>query len=114
MVNKEQIFNGLIKYIDNEVMPHLPTHGKWMIGTSIVLISDRLDAAYNALLQSPYISMLGITSPDGMLDIGKLAGALSATANKYGKLQLNLPGLSSMNFSGEDVEMIRQYITGER
>lgn len=114
MVNKEQIFNGLIKYIDNEVIPHLPTHGKWMIGTFAFLLSSKYEQAFQMIMQTDMAEMLGIINPEGMVDIDKLADALMNSADKYGKLQLTVPGLNPMAFSREDVEMLKQYITGAR
>ena len=114
MVNKEQIFNGIIRYIDFEVMPHLPTYGKWLIGTYITLLSSRLESIYNELTQSPMIRNLDIVTPEGMLDIERLTEAVSENVNKYGKLTVTIPGLKPLTFTREDVTSLKDYITGAK
>ena len=114
MVNKEQVYNGIIRYVDNEILPNLPTYGKWLFGGYIVLIADKFDRIYTQLIQSPMISPLEVSTPDGMLDVGKLADALRISADKYGKISLTFPGLQPMYFTKDDITMLEQYITGVR
>lgn len=38
LATKEQFTNGLVKYIDNEVISRLDSSGKWVVGTISFLV----------------------------------------------------------------------------
>ena len=94
MVTKEQIINGLIQYIDNVVIPALPTQGKWILGTYITLSMTKVNEMYDKFITSKLITELGIVDSNGMVDAESLLDALQMNARKHGKLMLNFPFFS--------------------
>ena len=114
MVSKEQVFNGIIRYLDFEVMPHLPTYAKWGIGTYVTLLSGKFDKAYNAIIQSGALNIVDTATPEGLIDIDKLSVALAENANKYGKWTVTIPGLKPMSFNQDDIILLKEYIKGEK
>lgn len=112
MVTKEQIKNGLLRYLDAEVLPALPTSGKWVAGAAIILATSNFDRIYADLMTSPVIAALDI-SHDGLVDVDKLAGALKASAEKYGRMELSIPVIGRLYFSSDDVEKVKHAINSE-
>lgn len=112
MVNKEQLIKGVLLYADKEVMPHLPTVGKWGLGSIILLAQNKATNILDQLSINPFVMSLGVINCDGMIDIDLLSNALIQTANKYGKVELTIPMIGSMSFSARDVELLKTYVIG--
>lgn len=112
MITKEQFVNGLITYLDREVIPQLPTSGKWYVGTVAFLATTKTDIIFSQLQNTPMVKMLGIIDQEGLIDVDALATALKQSAEKYGKLQIIFPILGTMTFSSTDVDKLRTYMTG--
>lgn len=110
MVSKERFINGLLTYIDEEVIPSLPQSGRWGLGTLIVLMASRANGLYDSLVTNDFIKSLGIVGDGGTIDENRLADAISQSATKYGKLTLNVPMLGVLTFSADDVEKAKQII----
>lgn len=108
MITKEQFINGLVAYVDQEVLPHMSTAEKWIAGTAITLAVHKSEEILNALMTNSAIKALGLVSAEGLIDIDLLADALKVQAAKYGKMTINLPLLSPMTFSAEDIDRARE------
>lgn len=112
MVNKECFMNGILKYIDQEVIPELPTTGKWGIGTMVLLASDQYSHLLEELMTNSIIKSIGIIDSDGNIDIERLSNALKKSADKYGKMTLSIPVVGNLTFTANDVEKLKHYING--
>lgn len=113
MVTKEQFIIGILTYADQEIMPHLPTIGKWGMGTMMVLAESRTESIIDSLVNNPLAKSLGVVNDDGLIDCDELAKALCSSAHKYGKVQMVIPVIGTLTFSEEDVLVVKRYITGE-
>lgn len=103
---------GLMTYAEKEVIPHLSTAGKWGVGTVLVLMSGRAQSIIDELSTNEFVKMLSVVDDNGMIDESRLSNAVRQSADKYGKLQVNVPLLGTMTFSGQDIEMLTLYIDG--
>jgi len=52
MINQEQLVNGIIRYMDAEVMSVLPISGKWIAGTAVALASTKAGTVLNGLMNN--------------------------------------------------------------
>lgn len=110
MYSKEQILKGCIAYIDNEIMPNVPTYAKWIVGTYVTTMS--LDnAKIDELFHHPLVETLGIEH-NGLYDVDTLMNNLRTSARKYGKMELTFPMLGTMTFSEDDVNRLHNHIKG--
>lgn len=112
MTSKEQLKNGILTYVDREVIPHLPTAGKWGMGTVIILATSNYEQIYESLLENTIIKSLGVFDESGSVDTDRLAIALKKSAEKYGKLVISVPVIGTMSFSAQDVDKLYAYING--
>lgn len=112
MISREQLLNGIISYIDNEIIPQLPTIGKWGIGTLVTLSATRYNEIYNALIVNPLIKSLGIVDDNGSVDFDNVATALKKSADKYGKLIIELPVIGTLAFTADDIDKLSIYVIG--
>lgn len=112
MVTKEQFVTGIMTYAEKEVIPHLSTAGKWGVGTFIVLMTAKTQTIINELTSNELIRMLDIVDENGLIDEVRLSKALVQSAERYGKLQVNIPVLGTLTFNSQDIEMLTLYIDG--
>lgn len=80
MVTKDQIVNGLVQYIDNEVIPYLSTGGKWVLGSAVTLSLQNVDEIYKYICSTPYFRMIKVVDANGLIDFYKLCTALKENA----------------------------------
>lgn len=110
MVTRERLRDGMINYIDNEVMTSLPTAGKWIVGTAVTIIQSKYDEVIDGLMKNQMVKTLELVDENGMIDQNILLSALKLNADKYGEAVISIPLLGSMRFKPGDVEKLRQYI----
>lgn len=108
--NAEQIVNGIMRYADNEVMPKLPTAGKWVFGTAINLANNKVNNLIEGLQTNAIAKMLDIVDDNGNIDADALFQALKESADRYGVISIEVPLIGSMTFSTSDIDSIRGYI----
>lgn len=113
MVSKEQLKSGILKYLDSEVLPNLPTNSKWAAGTLIVLATANYDRIFDKVFKSEPSVLLGISNGGELVDIDKLIAAAKTSSDKYGKVKISIPVVGTFLFSSEDIERLRLYITEE-
>lgn len=110
MVTKEQFVNGILVYLDKEVMPALPTIGKWGIGAGIILAKNQADTIVSNLTQNSIVKTLGVVTESGEINIERLAAALKQSAQQYGNVQLNVPVIGILTFTPDDIDKVKHYI----
>ena len=108
--NSEQVLNGLISYADHEIIDKLPTTGKWVVGTAIGMMSNKAEMFVDNLKSNAIVQMLGIVDEDGMIDADALISSMKSSADKYGKISVDVPLIGRLSFSSSDVDSLRNYI----
>lgn len=112
MVTKEEFMNGVLSYADAEVMPYLPTIGKWGIGTAITLMHDKASTLIDSLMTNPLIKSMDIISEDGLIDEQRLLHALKDNAQQYGNLEVAVPIVGTLKFTTSDIDKLYNHIKG--
>lgn len=110
MYTSEQVLNGIVKYIDNEVLSKLDTKGKIFLGTGITIAMKNSSEVLNRIQNNEIVKSLGIVDENGQFDIELVAENLKENASKYGKMQFNVPIIGTLTFTPDDVDKIKDYI----
>jgi len=109
-VSAEQIINGITQYADGEVIAKLPTMGKWMLGAGIGVASNKINDIVHNLNDNTIIKMMGIIDESGMYDLDLVAESLKQSAQKYGKMTIEVPLIGKLSFNDSDIDTLRAYI----
>lgn len=107
----EQIINGLMSYAEAEVMGKLPTAGKWIMGTAIVLAANKMPQVAKEFVNHPLVRMLGVVDEDEKIDADAMLQAMRTAADKYGSMTLDVPMVGKLTFSVDDVDRLKAYIS---
>ncbi len=116
-VTKAQIAKGLAKFIQEDMLPHVDDKGMQFI---LGVASGAIDAnpqALDKLLDNPLFAMAAKSGNN--YDLSVLKRSASATIEKYGKLEITVPGIKFLSpadkvfqFSKEDIERLVSRIEG--
>lgn len=75
-VTTTQIQNGVLRFIDSEIIPHIDGWGKIGVGVISVLVSKNFENIFNSYKNHPVIAMLGIVDTNtNEIDIDGLYNA---------------------------------------
>lgn len=118
-VTKQQIVNGTIKYINEEVINKItdkPLKIAMAVGVSMI---DKKPEATNAFFEDDRISSILNKKDDGTYDIGEITEAIENTLAQYGDFPVTIPAIKfisptekTLNFSAFDIRRLREYIEG--
>lgn len=106
MITKEHLMNGLLQYVDSDVIPHLPTHGKWVVGTIVTMVSSKANDVIDSMLSNPIVQAIDVVDKNGLIDSDKLIDNLAKSADKYGSVEVVIPVVGTLRFTTADVRSL--------
>lgn len=110
----DQVINGITKYIDREIYSGMNDLQEIVARIAIGRVIENRENIKNALINNGVIRTFGIIDQDGMVDIENLSKELQREIERKGKLTISVPMFGKLTFTPEDVDVIKQYITGVR
>lgn len=112
MVTMQQVKNGLVKYIDTDVLPHLTGIKKLGLGVYTALAANNVVGLMEKYRDHPAVSMLDVIDDDGNVDIDKLYQAVSPQFANGEKQTISIPLIGDMTVDRSDLEKLYRYIKG--
>lgn len=109
-VEPQKLINGLVEFADNEVIRNLPTSGKWLLGAGIGIMISRINETVESLVSNPIAKAMGIIDDEGKIDTDLVISNLKQSANKYGRMTIQVPLIGNLTFSESDVDSLKNYI----
>lgn len=115
MVKFEKILDGLMAYINENIMPGL--NNMQEIGARLLLgeIYDSRETLKKMLMENGIIKTFGYMDEEGNVDIERLLARLKTEIKNKGELEVSVPLYGKFKFKPEDIDVINEYIkTGGR
>lgn len=112
MSTSEEIVNGLVGYVEKEIIPKMDTPGKWLVGAMLGMITAKCKDIAIKLQGNEIAKAIGAISEDGLFDVDLIKENLMKSATRYGNLQISIPMLGTMTFTPSDIESASKYIKG--
>lgn len=109
MVTLNHVQNGLIRYIDNDLLPMITGWKKWAFGAVASITMSNMTEIFNKLKTNDFVRLLGLIDGDDMIDIDKLYKALYEQAQK-GAVTFDLPVVGALTINKTDIEKLYRYI----
>ena len=118
-VTKQQIINGVVEYMNEEVIDKIIDKPlKIAIATGVAMIQTNPNIA-GKFLDDDMISMVLGKKDDGTYDISTILETLKNSIDKYGDFPVKIPAIKFISptekelyFSGKDIEKLKECITG--
>lgn len=122
-INSEQLVNGLMKYLNAEIIPHVSDTFTKLLLKTLVISSQANAPAYtktvDCMVSGPFISEL-LKVENGLLDVEGFIDALRQAVNEVGELVVKIPPVKlispeekTLRFNAEDISKLKQYLTDE-
>lgn len=110
LVTMNQVKNGLVKYIDNDVLPHLTGIKKIGLGVYTALAADNVVGLMEKYKDHPAVSVLNVIDADGNVDIDKLYQSISPMFDSGECQSINIPLIGELIVDRTDLEKLYRYI----
>lgn len=113
MATLNDLQSGIVRYVDNELMPKLPQSGleKIVVGTALGLILKRNFSKIESFKDHPIVKLTGIVDDEGNIDLDTLATEVKNNMPQTG-ISVEAPMIGKMTFKSEDIDKLKQYIEG--
>lgn len=119
MVTKKQLVNGVIKFIDNDLIPHVGDRNtKFVLAMAKDSLKENSDLA-DSFLESPMVSSL-VSEIDGSYDITHLSTILKNVLSEYQAFPVTIPKIplfspteKVLKITPEDIEKLMSYFAPE-
>lgn len=110
-----QIQDGVVKYLDKELMPMLPETGfqRVLAGTAIAMLIRKYSPMLEVLKENQAMKMLGVVGEDGLYDLATLSEELKKQLPKEG-MKVDVPVIGGLTFHSEDVDKLMEYIKSSK
>ena len=112
MVSMDQAKIGLVRYIENDLMPHLDGIKKIGLGLYTGLAADNAVKMAMQYKDHPAIAMLNVIDEQGMVDIDKLYNSIIPMFNDGHKETIHVPLIGEFRIDKNDIETLYRYIRG--
>ena len=109
MVNLNQVQNGVARYIDSELLPHIDGWQKWVFGALASTTLAKTTNIFNTLKQNEFVKMLEVIDENDNIDIDTLYREFYKQAQK-GAVTFSIPMIGALTLNPADVEKIYRYI----
>lgn len=107
-VTIDQAMRGVLRFADNEVIPHLPGGKGIAAGVMLALIMEGSKEKLLALRENPAVQMMQILDENGNIELDRLYSA--ARPRFENKLAVSVPLLGELRFDQGDVDKLYKYM----
>lgn len=118
-VTKQQIVNGITKYVKDEVIEKITDKPfKIAMAVGISMLENNAEIANKFFENELVLAILG-KNDDDTFDIEKISEALEKALTEYGDFPVIIPAIKfisptekTLNFSSRDIKALKNYIVG--
>jgi hypothetical protein len=111
MVALQQFVEGVKKYVQSGVIPHMPKDRQFLAGVALGVAANKADSMVQRLKEIQVVKMLGLIDGD-MLDDDALFAAMRDQMQRQGSLSIDIPWLGNMTFGAQDIDALQRSVQG--
>ena len=117
MVTKKELLTGVIRYVKNEVIPHVSDRGLKMVLSAILYAVDAKPDIVDPFLNNAIVSAI-LQSENGLMyDTTVIFDVLGNLAEEYGGIPIVIPPVkfitateTMLTFKEGDIEELKKYV----
>ena len=114
MVSIECVERGMARYVDEELLPSISCDGAkgFGLGVAATLLTKRGGNVLRQYARAPLLQQMGLTSPDGAVDLEAVYEAAKANIPATG-VAIELPLGICIRIRAEDIDKLYEMIRKE-
>lgn len=117
MVTKKELLTGVIRYVKNEVIPHVSDRGLKMVLSAVLYAVDAKPDILDPFLNNTIVSAI-LRSENGLMyDTTVIFDVLGNLAKEYGGIPIVIPPVkfitateTMLTFKEGDIEELKKYV----
>ena len=117
MVTKKELLTGVIRYVKNEVIPHVSDRGLKMVLSAVLYAVDAKPDILDPFLNNTIVSAI-LQSENGLMyDTTVIFDVLDNIAKEYGGIPIVIPPVkfitateTMLTFKEGDIEELKKYV----
>ena len=109
MVHISSVKNGVVKFLDAEVVNKLPGWKSWVFGAGAILMLSKLDTIVENIKEHPVVKMMGVIDGD-MVDIEAVYAAFKKQAQTVGSVDISIPVIGDLRMGAADIDRLYNFI----
>ena len=117
MVTKKELLTGVIRYVKNEVIPHVSDRGLKMVLSAVLYAVDAKPDILDPFLNNTIVSAI-LQSENGLMyDTTVIFDVLGNLAKEYGGIPIVIPPVkfitateTMLTFKEGDIEELKKYV----
>lgn len=109
MKHYKEVIHGIVKFIDNDLLPKMNGLNKWIFGTGTGIMANKGDKLFEELKHNYLIKTLEIINDEGMVDVVCIYKELLQHA-EHEPVNIEVPMLGTITLDKSDVEKMYRYI----
>lgn len=107
MVSKERFVNGVLRYIEREVLPHMPEAKSVVVAGVVTLYAKRTPQLFEKMEGIPAVQATGVFD-DGKIDEDALYNAFAPQIRN--PLEFDIPFVGKLSFDRAEIDKLLKYI----
>lgn len=119
MVTKKKLLTAIIKFVKNEVIPHISEKPLKMVLSAAIYTVDSKPDIIDSFLNNPVVAAI-LQGDSGEYDTTLIFGVLDSLVTEYGGIPVTIPPIkfitsteTTLTFYAADVEILKAYVTKE-
>ena len=109
MANINQIQNGIVRYLDTDIISKMTGWQRWVFGAGASLAVANLSTTIDRWRSNEIVKMLGVVSETGDIDVPKVYQSIKQQSAR-GPITFDIPGMGSLTLNDADVDRIYNFI----
>ena len=117
MVTKKELLTGVIRYVKNEVIPHVSDRGLKMVLSAVLYAVDAKPDILDPFLNNTIVSAILQSENRLMYDTTVIFDVLGNLAKEYGGIPIVIPPVkfittteTMLTFKEGDIEELKKYV----
>lgn len=108
MYHYKQVIRGLVKFVDEELVPKMTGLNKWLFGTGAGIVASKGDHVFHALKDIGLMHTLELIEGENV-NVTCIYKELLRQAEK-GEIVIEVPMIGDIKLDHKDVEKLYRYI----
>lgn len=109
MVPISRVKNGIVKYLDAEVINKLPGWKSWVFGAGAIIMLSKIDTVIAQIKEHPLVKTMGVIEGD-MVDVETLYAAFEKQAQTVGAVDISIPMIGELRMGASDIDRLYNMI----
>lgn len=119
MVTKKELLTAVVRYVKDEVIPHVSEKQLKMVLSAMLYAIDAKPDIVDPFLNNPIIAAI-LQGENGMYDTAVIFNVLDNLVKEYDGIPITIPPIkfisnteNTLTFRGGDVARLKEYVEGK-